>query len=161
MLFKGQEIEFFKEDEFPKYELDRASVGIIKALDAIRKFAGHSIYPSPVSGALSRIEGSLTSRHYAVGRDSDAIDFITQKDANLLRLLTILQGCKLFGGIGVYFDTRGLEQSHDVMFHVDLRPVEVGSSLSALWYRNRSGYHYPFKQPMKFAQLYSNLIGLS
>jgi len=114
---------FFSPDEFPPYELEYTSAELILELNRFRRHLDSPIYPSPVSGALARNSGkSPNSRHYAVDRLSDAIDWFT--DANPISTWWELIRWPAFGGVGIYFDTKYRNQPHP-MFHVDQRPDKV------------------------------------
>lgn len=117
---------WFNPDEFPPDEAHYAQADLILELNRMRNVLGVPIYPSPVRGALARNEGA-TSRHYAVGRLSDAIDFFV--DAPPLHVFYTLLRKSKFGGIGVYFDTKYRSRPH-IMFHGDLRDEHV------LWLRH-------------------------
>jgi hypothetical protein len=133
----------FKGYEFPE-DLKFASHQLLKNLDNLRDFVGHPIYPSPVSGALARFDGSKTSRHYAVGRKSDAIDIFIDADP-FESYIKILQS-RLFNRVGVYFDTH-YKNKKWVMFHIDLKKQYL------FWYRDNSKYHYSTEK-----NFYGNLL---
>ena len=69
----------FSPDEFPSGELALTSPGLLSALQSLRHACGIPLKPSPVKGGLARTDGALTSRHYAVGRKSDAIDIFPKE----------------------------------------------------------------------------------
>lgn len=62
--------KYFSIHEFSDREIEVAfaSQEIFSALDTYREKLAVPIYPSPVKGALSRFNGSETSRHFVKGR---------------------------------------------------------------------------------------------
>lgn len=132
--------QYFKRAEFNPKEVDHIDPSALKRYNTARGITEVSWYPSRVDGALARFNGSKTSRHYAVNRLSDALDFFTAKDTDILWFLYKLYGSNLFGGIGVYFDTRGYNYSSDIMFHVDCRKCMTGYPL--IWFRDKGKYTY-------------------
>lgn len=132
-----------KTDKFPEDPNLYSDPNLIYALDLLREAYGYPIYPSPVKGALARLDGSSTSRHYAVGRKSDAIDIFPTKDKDKELYLAALSS-NLFGGLGLYLDTRGLDGLPLPMLHVDLRPLNNNKMM--LWVRDKKGnYIYSHK----------------
>lgn len=128
-------LKYFNEKEFPKGVIHLMDPGILMALDELREKSGVSIYPSIDPEGWARKNGSKTSRHYAVGRLSDACDIFPKKDA--YHVFTVAQSMK-FGGIGIYFDTKKTYRQPGPMLHIDLRPVRV------VWARDDRGmYIYP------------------
>ena len=67
-------IRRFTPGEFPEDPEELAEPRLIYSLDDFAVALGRPVHPSPVPGALARLDGSETSRHYAVGRRSDAVD---------------------------------------------------------------------------------------
>jgi len=132
--------KYFSKDEFRKEEVDyidpRALNRYVRAREATRV----PWYPSTVKGAVARFSGSPTSRHYAIDRYSDALDFFIAIDTDIEWFLFNLFSTGIFGAIGVYFDTTGYEYSSDVMFHVDCRHNTMGIPL--VWYRIEGEYTY-------------------
>lgn len=129
-----QKIRHFKPAEWPPGVLEHLDPALIGQLDELRQRLGRPIYPSPLAGAWARFDGSTTSRHYAVGRLSDAGDIFPAGD---VREAWLIAQDLPFGGIGIYFDT--LYQNRPwPMLHLDLRPNRV------LWARvSRNRYIYP------------------
>lgn len=125
-------VRFFNEEEFPKGEAQHMSEDALERYIIARNITNIPWYPSKVKGALARLDGSKTSRHYAAGRKSDALDFFPGKNVDLAWFLHQLYGSCLFGGIGLYFDTNGYDHSSDVMFHVDCRHPSMGFPL--VWF---------------------------
>lgn len=131
MNFREMGIRHFKEDEFPPGELGLADRRIIIALDEYRHILGKPVVPSPVAGALARVEGKdKGSRHYAVNRLSDAVDVFPQ--CNIADAWRVAVQSGLFGGVGFYLDTKP-----SPMLHFDLRDVP------AWWCRVQGKYIYP------------------
>jgi hypothetical protein len=99
-----------------------ADPDLIYALGRLRKNMKQRIFPSPVSGALARFRGSVTSQHYAVGRKSTGSDIFCEGDpATNLR---VILASKEFKGVGIYLDTNGPDGLPWVMFHVDKRAIK-------------------------------------
>ena len=132
--------QYFKRSEFNPKEVDYIDPNALKRYNTARGITDVSWYPSREDGALARFSGSKTSRHYAVDRLSDALDFFIAKNTDILWFLYKLYGSSLFGGIGVYFDTRGYNYSSDIMFHVDCRKCMTGYPL--VWFRDKGKYTY-------------------
>ena len=131
-------MDWSRVDKFTKAEFldntDLAEPRLFYALNDFRHFVAKPIHPSPVPGSLARLYGSPTSRHYAVGRKSDAVDvFVEAPPAEVLMLALAF---RRWGGVGVYFDTefRGQEWT---MFHLDLRPCDS----KVVWFRRYGVYH--------------------
>ena len=117
-----------------------ASPRLIYSLDRFRTILNAPIYPSPAPGALARETGRPSSRHYVGSfkspvRRSDAIDVFCS--APPLLVFSLALRYSVWGGIGVYFDTKYDSKEH-VMFHFDLRPVD---NLKVVWYRQDHKYY--------------------
>lgn len=127
----------FPEFEKRKHELAFMSANFILALQMFRSHTGISITPSPVEGAWYRTGGKSTSRHYAKGRLSDAMDIFPDPERIHEAWLTALI-FEPFGGVGIYFDT-----APSIMMHVDCRPFKDG--LKTIWCRDNGKYYYPYQ----------------
>lgn len=137
----AQDVEHFSPGEFPGDALNHADADLIIALDEFRSLLGMPVHPSPVLAGWYRTTGSAGSRHYAVGRLSDAGDVFPDCNITLAWFTALRQ--RTWGGIGVYLDTRGPSGNPWPMLHLDLRPGE-----QVLWMRllgNR--YIYPKSSP--------------
>jgi hypothetical protein len=128
--------------EFKKWGIDLSNVdaALILALQSIRTTYGIPITPSPLQDAWSRTTGSKTSRHYAVGRLSDAGDVFPERE-KILDLWLQVQELDYIGGIGLYVDTKGPDGKPWPMMHIDLRPNRL------LWtsdvvYKERKYYYF-------------------
>lgn len=148
MTIEWAHIEHFSPSEFSEDPDKYAEPALIEALDAFRGVLESPIYPSPVMGALARFGGSMTSRHYAVGRKSDAIDVFTAGDIRHAWMTAF--SSKIWGGIGVYFDTH-YQGKPWPMLHLDLRPGKT-----IYWYRVNGQYG----SPMNSTNDMKRLIGL-
>lgn len=145
MNIDWSKVNNFWKGEFSEDPDKYADPQLIYDIDLMREKLGVSIYPSKASGALARFSGSESSRHYAVDRKSDALDFFVDKSKSIVEcLLLFLSYCK-FGGIGVYFDTTNNEDEEHIMFHLDRRPLGEGHSRDSvlIWYRDNGEYYYP------------------
>jgi len=119
-------IEFFTPGEFSEDPNLYAEPQLIMNLDEYRRQLGRRVHPSPVKGALARLDGSTTTEHYAVGRKSTAVDIFPE--GSILEAWTLALVSGLWGGIGVYFDTKYAYKPH-CMLHLDLRKKHL------IWYR--------------------------
>jgi hypothetical protein len=141
------EIKNFKKSEFPCDPDKYASPTLIYNLQALREHIGLPIYPSPVDGALARIdEESRTSAHYsnpAEGLLSIAIDIFIQGNP-FENFYHIINSC-LYHRVGIYFDTY-YSNKEWTMFHVDMR---VEKQVNSVWYRDQGEYFYPIVDGFK------------
>ncbi len=127
--------------EFKEFGIDLSLVSpyLILELQKFREFCGIPLIPSPAAGAWGRTEeGSENSRHYAVGRLSDAGDLFIREGLERELWLCAVQW-EAFGGVGLYTETH-LFNEPAVMVHLDLRPYR---GQKALWVRNGDIYHGP------------------
>ena len=107
--------------ELKKIDLSKVDAALIHQLQFLRKRSGVPLIPSPAHGAWSRTWGSHGSRHYAVDRLSDAGDLFPERD-RLMEVWLYAVQMQEFGGIGLYFDTKGPDGKLWPMIHLDLRP---------------------------------------
>ena len=140
MHIDWSKIRFFSKEEFRADEVNYIDPEAMQLYDKARAATKVSWHPSNVKGAVARFSGSPTSRHYAIDRYSDALDFFIAIDTDIEWFLFNLFSTGIFGAIGVYFDTTGYEYSSDVMFHVDCRHNTMGIPL--VWYRIEGEYTY-------------------
>ncbi len=125
---------YFHKEEFPD-DVGLVTPMLFFTLDLYRGLLGHGVIPSRAKGALARVDGSKGSRHYAVGRLSDAVDVYV--NCPIFKAWTIALQSQLFGGVGVYFDKHYNGQPRP-MLHLDLRP-----SLSTfIWFTNEKGKYF-------------------
>lgn len=151
------QVQYFGPWEFSENPNRYAKSQLIYAIDQIRDWYGHRVFPSPHPGALARFDGSPESRHYAVGRLSDANDLFPDGDPREFFLLTL--SSDLFGGIGIYWDTY-YEGEHKYMFHLDKRPLGVGHNrkTALIWIHDKqNGYRYPQYDPKARNELFRKL----
>ena len=117
--------------EFPSIqEIDLTDPRLFYKLNDYRADLDFKVHPPPVHGALARESGKATSRHFAIGKLSTAVDFFPDCDIKQAWLCTI----HYFGGVGVYFDTCYKHRKW-CMLHGDLRQNQT------LWYRENGIYH--------------------
>jgi len=134
MIFKRMIFDNFEEDEFPEDELYYAGKWLFNNLQLQRKIFNRPIYPSKAKGALARFEEKdKYSMHYAVDRESTAIDFFT--DVPSFEAWSLILSSGLWDGAGIYFDTKDNTGKPHVMFHVDF-----GRSNKAYWLRHNNTY---------------------
>jgi len=126
--------------EFAEYgiPLDLVSASLLVTLQRIRDKTGIPIIPSPVHAGWARTNGSETSRHYAVGRLSDAGDIFPVK-GRCLELWARLLETSNIGAVGLYCDTNGPDGTPHPMLHFDLRPAKM----KVLWVRDSDYYYLP------------------
>ena len=142
-------IRYFKPEEFPPGELPLADQRILSALDAYRGLLGRTIVPSPIKGALARPDASAKgSRHYAIGRQSDAVDCFPSGNVVDAWRVAVMSG--LFGGIGYYLDTM-----LGPMLHLDLRPERLW------WARIKGEYYYPIQAGLNRETFFRGLASAS
>jgi hypothetical protein len=148
-------IQYFNANEFSEDPTYLADPKTIMALDQFRKLLNQRIYPSPVKGALARLDGNPGSQHY-IGtsayqpvRKSTAVDVFCEGIP--IDTYQTLISSKLFNGIGVYLDTRGPDGLPWIMFHIDTRPRGFNAHLPLVWIAMKGSkqnqYYYPQSQP--------------
>ena len=124
-------ITHFKPSEFPSQEeIDLTDPRLFKTLNKFRTDLNYPVYPSSDKGALARKYGKATSKHYAIGKLSTAVDFFPDCDIKRALFVTV----HYFGGVGLYFDTH-FKHRKWVMLHGDLRQNQV------IWWREDGIYH--------------------
>lgn len=132
---------------------------LIYNLSDLRRLSNERIYPSPVSGALARFNGSETSQHYVGSKDdpvrkSTGIDIFME--GTPFSNYSFILHSRLFTGIGIYLDTTGPDGLNWIMFHLDMRPFK--SNLPLIWIatKEESGstkYHYPLNNIQNWTKL--------
>lgn len=137
-------IKHFTPSEFPDGVLDKLDAAIIQKLDAFRAELGCIVRPTPLKEGFVREDGSKTSRHYAVGRLSDAVDVFPSCDAFYALVTAIRCG---FTGIGIYFDTHYKGQPR-FMLHLDTRPDQL-----IIWKRGNGSYETIYPRPNEHKRL--------
>lgn len=150
------QVPHFSAGEFPTLAtadgphpvLEFVDAELIRALSRFRARLGAPVTPSPVAAGWIREGGSHGSQHYIgpIRRDEDgrpmstrlstAGDVFPAGDIRTAWLTAV--GLGVFGGIGVYVDTRGPSGAPQPMLHLDLR-----GGPQTLWLRDAGGYHYP------------------
>lgn len=128
--------------------LEFVDAALIRALSRFREALGASVTPSPLAAGWVREGGSTGSRHYVgpIQRNADgdlqsrhlgdAGDVFPEGDIRTAWLTALAM--TEFGGVGVYFDTRGPSGTPQPMLHLDLRPGP-----RVLWLRDNGQYLYP------------------
>lgn len=131
-----ENLRYFQNHEFPSGALAHMSPYFLHVMDAWRHSLGrgNTVKLNPRQDAWIRLTGSKSSRHYCIGRLSDAGDVFP----NCNHRLAWLKACKMpeIGGIGIYYDVK-LDGRPKVMLHLDTRPERV------LWARVNGNYIYP------------------
>ncbi len=142
------EVNYFSIDEWPGDSLAHIDADLVLALSEYRDRLGHGVVPSPVVDGWYRTDGSKTSRHYAVGRLSDAGDVFPQCDIRKALMVAMGWG---WGGIGVYLDTTGPSGKPEPMLHLDMRQGRV------IWMRYNGRYIYPMSSAEAMAEFWQRL----
>jgi len=124
--------------------LKDVDVKVIQALDRLRERAGIALHPSQLADGWARFKGSKTSRHYAVGRLSDAADIFPARQ--VLDCWIAAMEDPYWGGIGLYLDTNRNKLQPQPMLHLDGRNGD-----RVFWVRNARGrYVYQHKHQAQF-----------
>jgi len=105
---------------------------VLQNLDTLRDRHGQAIHPSRHPDGWARASGSVTSQHYAVGRLSTAADVFPAGDVLSCWLQALAM--PVWGGIGLYLDTRLHSLQPGAMMHLDIR-----TGPRKLWIRNEVG----------------------
>lgn len=146
-------VRYFTKNEFPEGVLKHLEAEFILSLEGYRDRLGDVILPSPIKSAWYRTKGSMTSRHYAVDRLSDAGDIFPQCD--IRKALMVAMACKWWGGIGVYLDTTGPSGRPEPMLHLDMRLERK------LWMRYSGRYIYPMNSQEELNEFFKRLGEMS
>lgn len=139
----GYEFKDFSEGEFPEDVKKYAAIALIRKLQAQRNILDAPIRPSLAKGALARRGGSKTSKHYATGRLSTAVDWFS--DLEPFETWNHVLASGLWDGMGIYFDTKNNDGGRQVMFHTDF-----GRSQNVYWYRKDKEMFSSIKYGHKF-----------
>lgn len=144
-IINGVDMPNFTHKEIPPDQALYMSRLILSGIQNYRNILGCPFSVSLVDGALIRFDGRKTSEHHVIINPeslrpvklSRAIDGFP--DCNIFEAWTKALSSNLFGGIGVYFDTKNNNGIPQPMLHLDLR------SLPLIWYRAQGMYFYPHK----------------
>lgn len=128
------QMKAFSRNEFTQKSLENTSAELFEVLHELRLEWMEPIHPSRNPDGWARFSGSVTTRHYAINRLSDAGDIFPV--GNVIAFWQLCLRHPKIGGIGIYFDTKiGILQPGP-MIHIDLRPRKL------LWSRIKGKYHY-------------------
>lgn len=143
-IINGIPMKNFTSEEFPEDPEKYADTALLIALQYYRNKINMPFKISPVKGALARFDGRETSMHRIIEekghivKRSKAIDGFPKGD--IFKAWAIAQGCGLWNGMGVYFDTE-LNDKYQPLLHLDKREKPL------IWYRiNKNEYHYPYEK---------------
>jgi len=139
----------FREFQLPLHLVD---ADVLRVLQRLRDLSGVPIIPSPVYEGWARKSGHTTSRHYAVGRLSDAADIFPVR-GGLLECWLRAQEISEINGLGLYCDTVGPDGRPWPMMHFDLRPQP-----RMFWVRIDSTYFNLFRSPASFWRTFKYII---
>lgn len=149
-MINWEEIKHFKKHEFPEDPDIYADPRLIRNLDEYRELLGQKVHPSPVEGALARLDDKAkSSQHYAVDRKSTAIDVFPE--GSIINAWTVALTSGFWAGIGVYFDTQYTGKDW-CMLHLDIREKPL------IWYRINGDYFYPLHSDPLLRRLMRLLI---
>lgn len=126
--------------EFPR-TVDRCRPELIDRLDDLRALVGSAIHPSRHPDGWVRESGSTESMHHV--SNAMAGDVFPAEP-----LAAFLFAIHLFGGVGIYYDTRRNELQPGAMLHVDLRPGLV------IWCRHEGRYIFPANSDAERAEFW-------
>ena len=126
---------------------------LIHRLQDLRTRHGKPVYPSPVSGALARVTGSIHSQHYIgdswndIQCKSKAIDFFPEGSA--MQCAAIAMRMAGINGVGIYLNTTGVDGKPWVMIHMDIRTLAGDIERPVIWIvDDNNNYCYPQSNPM-------------
>lgn len=146
-------LDHFFPAEFPERVGELVNYSLLYALDGLREKYGRPIHPSPLAAGWYRFnKSSATSRHFAVDRFSDAGDVFPE--GHILDLLELAKAMPVFGGIGIYVDTKFRNKAWPMM-HLDMRPYR------RLWARVDGQYIYPHRGGVSREKYYMALLEAS
>lgn len=153
MNINWEEIKYFKPREFSVNPDKYAHPQLIHTLDRFRLILKERIFPSPVTGAFARFDGSKNSQHYVGSKENPirkttAIDIFPEGIP--IHIYTCLLNQFFVKGIGIYLDTNGIDGLPWVMFHMDIRKKGF-NSFPLIWFclkeRGKNKYYYPQSNP--------------
>ncbi len=137
---------------------DLIEPGLMSALDEFRDLLGTPIDPSPLKSAWARFDAP-TSQHYVEvaenGRPtrlSCAGDIFLSCD--IRTAFRVAVGCGLFGGIGIYLDTK-YNGNPRMMMHLDIRKVKV-----SLWWARINGVYVYAHKESEYNTFFKALAGI-
>lgn len=152
-LINGIDMPKFTPYEFSENPDLYAHPDLLIGLQTYRNILGSIIYPSPVQGALARFNENHNSMHsvYKSGNEglSKAIDVFC--NTSIFKAWTVALNSNLWGGIGVYFDTKynGMVWP---MLHLDKRNVPL------VWFRSEGIYYYPHTTKDFYSELLDRFV---
>jgi hypothetical protein len=129
-----KDIVYFDADDFSEDPNSYCETEMIYRLDYFRMKYEQKIWPSPVSGATARFDGSKTSQHYVdITKNiySKALDVFPE--GYPIDVYNHALSLRLFNGIGIYLDTKGPDGLPWVMFHFDMRNVGYKYGVPIIW----------------------------
>ncbi len=134
-------LDNFSKSEFPPGTEEHCHPMLFHNLQQFRVLLGRKIQPTTQKGGWYRLQDTTrTSRHYAVGRKSDAGDVFPE--GSIVTAWRVAVSMSVWGGIGIYFDTKwnGVLRP---MLHLDMRPLSKQLPSPLWWCRDDDGYTYP------------------
>lgn len=152
-IINGVDMPNFTKKEIPEFASKLMSKQILENVQKYRSILNRPFSISSAYGALFRFDGRKSSEHYVIVdpitdrliKPSTAIDGFPY--CNIFQAWTLALSSGLFGGIGVYFDTKNNHGDYGPMLHLDLRQNNL------IWYRSNGIYYYPGKDTDFFTTL--------
>jgi len=143
---------------FPEFErfglpVHLVDAEVLRVLQRIRDISQIPIIPSPIRAGWARTNGATGSRHYAVGRLSDAGDIFPAR-GRCLECWLRAQEIPALGALGLYSDTRGVDGLPWTMLHFDLRDAKP----RVFWIREAGEYLYLNRDPVSFWRAFKYII---
>lgn len=136
-----ERVRHFSPGEFR--QLDHLNPSVIYAADALRQRIGLRLGVSPVTGAEARFGGNPNSRHYAIGRQSDALDLLfIDGNANPAEVWAAALQIPEIGGFGYYPGWRNARGQVVGGIHIDTRPRSAGRPATWGGIQTASGTQY-------------------
>ena len=158
-MIDWDKVDNFSPHEFPE-NTSFAKPELFYRLNTLRKLIDRKIFPSPAQGALARMTGSPSSQHYAVDRLSTACDVFCE-GTPIQNFFDIIAS-KLFTGIGLYLDTKGVDGLPWAMTHLDIRHINAPRLLPVIWIAAKVNgeniYYYPQDNPEDWSLLKRDIL---
>ena len=131
---------------------------LMRALDQYRGLLGYSINPSPLPEAWARRDASNSQHNVIYGSDGRLIRLSCAGDVfpncDIQTAFQVAAGCGLFGGIGVYLDTK-YNGKPKMMMHLDIRKIHV-----AIWWARVNGAYIYAHRKNEQALFFKTIAGV-
>jgi len=153
MEINGVNMPNFTNKEIPPEKAQYMDSKILENIQLYRYTLGCPFGVSLDRGALVRFSGRKTSEHFVILHPETGLPMKLSRaidgfpECNIFEAWSVALSSKLFGGVGVYFDTKNNHGVPQPMLHLDLRPAPL------IWYRHEGVYCYPHKDDNFFKDL--------